>query len=85
MDALCAWLQDGALAEMAEIEPRCHKIASSAGTFGATDLRTALMRAENAAQAQNRTELDAACTSVISLWGQTRTAFRAKLAQYPGK
>jgi CheY-like chemotaxis protein len=85
MDTLCAWLQDGALAEMAEIEPRCHKIASSAGTFGATDLRTALMRAENAAQAQNRTELDAACTSVISLWGQTRTAFRAKLAQYPGK
>jgi CheY-like chemotaxis protein len=81
MEAICAWFQQEALADMAEIEPRCHKIASSAGTFGATELRTALVSAENAARRQNRAELDAACTSVMSIWLQTRDAFQTKLAQ----
>jgi PAS domain S-box-containing protein len=81
MDALSAWLQAPPAAEMAEIEPRCHKIASSAGTFGATDLRNALMQAEMAARAQDRQALDLACKSVVDLWQQTRSAFQTKLAR----
>ncbi len=73
-------MQDGPAGDLAEIEPRCHKIASSAGTFGATDLRNALMQAEMAARGEDRQALDLACKSVVTLWEQTRRAFEAKLA-----
>ena len=78
MDDLNDWLrQSAAAADMAEFEARCHRIASSAGTFGAADLRVALLHAETVARAHNRQDLDAASPKIVALWEETRRAFRA--------
>lgn len=77
MDDLSDWLRQGSDTDMADFEARCHKIASSAGTFGAADLRNALILAESAARAQNRPDLSAASQKIVTLWTETRRAFRA--------
>lgn len=80
MDGLIDWLRQNPTAELAEVDQRCHKIASSAGTFGAAELRAALMRAEAAARARNRAEVDLAVQQIAALWAETLPAFR-RLAQ----
>jgi PAS domain S-box-containing protein len=77
MDVLTEWLAHPENAPMPEIEVRCHKIASSAGTFGAVELRLALMAAETTARSRKQLDLSLACEKIIALWKDTRRAFRA--------
>lgn len=77
MDELAIWLGQGSALPHNEIEARCHKIASTAGTFGATDLRLALMAAEKAARGTDDRAIHEACEKVIALWAETRGCFHA--------
>lgn len=58
---------------------RAHRIAGSAATMGATDLRLALIEIERAAKTKDIIAIQAAIDALPSIWAMTRPYMRADL------
>ena len=77
MDAFIAWIDSGAALASEETGLRCHTLASSAGLYGARDLRLALLAAEKAAKSDNLPELSTVTRSLAVIWSDTQSELRA--------
>ena len=73
-DDLLIWLQDVADTDLAEVAARSHKIAGSAGVFGATAFRDQLKRIETAAKAGDEAVVTATIADLAAVWDRTREA-----------
>lgn len=76
LDAFIAWLDADPAPTTEEIGLRCHTLASSAGLYGAKDLRVALLAAEQAANSGNPAELSAITNGLAAIWAETQQDFR---------
>ncbi len=76
MQAFIAWLNEEPAPQSDEVGPRCHMLASSAGLYGARDLRVALLTAEETAKSDNPAELAVVTSRLAGIWSETRQEFR---------
>ncbi|QBY01233.1 hypothetical protein E2K80_11270 [Rhodophyticola sp. CCM32] len=79
-DEFVAWLDATPTPAADEIALRCHTLASSAGIYGASELRRTLLATEQVAQsdtATKMTELADATRSITDVWAETLRAFRS--------
>lgn len=72
IDTLTGWLVDAQSHDPSDVEKRAHKSAGSAATFGANDLRTALVEIEEAAKNRGGIRLAKACDAFSAIWAITR-------------
>lgn len=77
MNTFIAWIESGAARTSEETGLRCHTLASSAGLYGARDLRLALLAAEKAANSDSPAELSAATRGLAAIWSETQSDLRA--------
>ena len=80
MDDLSDMLRQTPLPAADKIADLCHRLASSAGTYGANQMREVLIAAENTARGPDGTALAEATGVVIDTWVRTRAALDAMLA-----
>lgn len=76
MDTHVVWIASDPAPTAEEVGQRCHTLASSAGLYGAKDLRVALLAAEQAAKSGTPTELWAITESLAGIWAETQQAFQ---------
>ncbi|WP_058315374.1 hybrid sensor histidine kinase/response regulator [Cognatishimia activa] len=74
-DALAAWLNTPPL-EDEELRQRCHKIASTAGLFGAVPYQNALQHAETLVKTGEEVPA-AAITDILDTWERAKTGLAA--------
>lgn len=77
VDATLAFLQDHTSTTPADIVARAHRIAGSAATLGAVDLRTGLIKVEEAAKSDDAEALAKAIDALPTIWAATRPQMRA--------
>ncbi|MEH6831883.1 MAG: response regulator, partial [Sulfitobacter sp.] len=68
------WLQSDARLDRNEIAEQAHKIAGSAGLFGATGFRAALLIVEEGAKAGEDEKVTAAIATLPDLWKRSKKA-----------
>lgn len=76
MDVFIAWNSATPAPSVEEVALRCHTLASSAGLYGARDLRTALLAAERAANSGDPVELSKVMSCFATIWDETKLGFR---------
>lgn len=72
-----ACINSGAALTSEEIGLRCHTLASSAGLYGARDLRVALLAAEEAAKTNDLSEISSATQGLAAIWSDTQRDLQA--------
>lgn len=83
VDATLAFLQDHPSPTPADIAARAHRIAGSAATLGATDLRAGLIKVEEAAKSDDAEALAKAIDALPVIWAASRPQMRAAQATSP--
>jgi CheY-like chemotaxis protein/HPt (histidine-containing phosphotransfer) domain-containing protein len=76
MDDTLAFLQNSSRQTLADIAARAHRIAGSAATLGAVELRTGLLRVEEAAKSGDARALANAIDALPVIWTATRPQIR---------
>lgn len=77
VDDTLAFLKDHAGLKTAEIAARAHRIAGSAATLGAVDLRAELIKVENAAKSGDAEGMAKAIGALPAVWHVTRHQMKA--------
>jgi CheY-like chemotaxis protein/HPt (histidine-containing phosphotransfer) domain-containing protein len=77
VDETLEQLKDFEALGLRETAERAHRIAGSAATMGAVDLRTAMINLEQAAKADDKTSAQAAVDALPAVWALTRPFMRA--------
>lgn len=76
-----AWVSDATELCEDEVAKRAHKIAGSAASLGATDLRGTLLAIEDAARAGDRVHLSTACNALPQVWRETQGQLTSRLSR----
>ena len=76
MDSFIAWQSEAPASSINEIALKSHTLASSAGLYGARDLRAALLAAERAANSNDADALSKVTGNLAEIWDQTKLGFR---------
>ena len=77
-DALLNWIGQGRDIPAEDLRKNAHKGAGSAATFGALDLRAALLKVESAAVGGDIDAIVQACAALPSVWSATRDQLNAQ-------
>jgi PAS domain S-box-containing protein len=81
IDAFTGWLLDVEMHDPSDVEKRAHKSAGSAATFGAHDLRAALVEIEQAAKNGDGVRLAKACHAFSATWAMTHEELTSARSQ----
>lgn len=77
-DALVTHLGNGSAVSLGDVAQTAHRIAGSAATLGAVELRSALLAVEKAAKAQDAGKVDSLVPDLCAIWGTTRPLLQTR-------